>query len=268
MPRNKKESPVASITPAAAQSAIVRLDWESEHFGVHAAQLATTQLSDDELAEILQQARRGRIELVVWPAENGRDVSRALLGDFHGMLVDRKATFVRPLDARGPDIDSARATDPLVVEYNRGTACDSLVELALAAGAYSRFRLDPRIPQERFEAMYHRWIARSVAHELADIVLVAPPSSGSAPDDDRLLGMISLSEADGIASIGLVAVAAEVRGRGIGSALIRAAHGWMRNRGAGEARVVTQLANRPACQLYERSGYRLARVQPYFHFWL
>ena len=65
-----------------------------------------------------------------------------------------------------------------------------------------------------------------------------------------------------------VAVAAEVRGKGIGSALMHAAHRWMQHRGAREAQVVTQLVNLPACRLYERSGYRLSRVQHYFHFWL
>jgi GNAT superfamily N-acetyltransferase len=246
----------------------VRLDWDSQHFGVHAAQLAVPQLSDDELAEMLQHARRRHVELLVWPAESGRDVSRTLLDDFGGMLVDQKATFVRALDSKSLDIDATRITDAPIVEYDGATASASLVELAVAAGAYSRFRLDPRIPQERFEAMYHRWIARSVARELADVVLVAPLAWGSTTDFDRLAGMITLSQAQGVASIGLVAVAAEVRGRGIGSALIRAAHDWMRKRRACEARVVTQLANRPACQLYERSAYRLARVQPYYHFWL
>ena len=50
-----------------------------------------------------------------------------------------------------------------VSEWPAGPTCEALLELALVAGEHSRFRLDPRIPEDRFVALYHRWMARSTS---------------------------------------------------------------------------------------------------------
>lgn len=259
---------MAGTAMLVAETALTRLDWECNHFGWFVAQLAGADLSDAALAAALRLARKQGVQLLVWPAPGGRDVPRQLLDEFGGTLVDRKATFTRPLDAIPAAEDSAPRVRLPIVPYTATTASAALVELALAAGAYSRFHIDPRIPNEKFAAMYRRWIERSVAKEMADVVLVVPLVDHDSAIGTRLGGMITLSESGGVASIGLIAVAAETRGAGIGSALVHAAHRWMQDRGAHEARVITQLANLPACRLYERSGYRLSQVQHYFHFWL
>jgi dTDP-4-amino-4,6-dideoxy-D-galactose acyltransferase len=196
-------------------------------------------------------------------------VANAILREFGGLLADRKATFGRSLadDQSCHDLNTPEQPDVIVSAYAGPSDSPALRDLALASGVYSRFAVDPHFSRERFEAMYRRWIEGSVDGELADAVLVAQltDDSGSA---ERIAGMITLSESVGVASIGLVAVDATVRGRGIGSSLMRTAHRWMRSRGAREARVVTQLANTPACKLYERAGYSLIKLQHYYHFWL
>ena len=254
-----------TMTPI-AQPAFARLDWESGHFGFHVAQPANSDLSDADLGATLRLARRDGVRLLVLPASGGRDVPRELLDEFAGTLVDRKATFCRQFEQTANDRPQAEV-QPTVVPYSAATVSAELFELAISAGAYSRFHVDSNFSREKFEAMYRRWIERSVTGEMADAVLVAPINREGA-DQGRLGGMISLSESAGVASIGLIAVASEVRGTGIGSALMQAAHVWMQHRHAREARVITQLANLPACRLYERAGYRLSLVQHFFHFWL
>jgi dTDP-4-amino-4,6-dideoxy-D-galactose acyltransferase len=214
---------------------------------------------------MLQRARGQGIQLVVWPAREGSDVSRATLEAFGGMLADQKATFSRPLTPSLGGSDPVSTLRHPAVPYSAPTASPALCELAVAAGAYSRFHVDPHFSHDRFESMYRLWIERSVKGELADVVLVVRDSDGGGKDP--LAGMITLAESGGVARIGLVAVAARFRGKGIGSALMHAAHRWMHDRRAREAQVVTQLANLPACRLYERAGYHLSRVQRYFHFW-
>ncbi len=286
---------------SAAKPAFVRLDWECDHFGFEAAQLNGEVANDADLAAMLRLARGQGIQLLVWPAPEARDASRAILDEFGGLLADRKATFSRLI---APDLDGSELPSTIrhpVVPYAASTASPALCELAISAGAYSRFHVDPHFSDEKFESMYRLWIERSVKGELADVVLVVPDvvsrplknGTGSEPNrpkpvtsrirevpvpvfqqapinrpgTDPLAGMITLEESGGVARIGLVAVAAAFRGKGIGSALMHAAHRWMHERAAREAQVVTQLANLPACRLYERSGYRLLRVQHYYHFW-
>jgi GNAT superfamily N-acetyltransferase len=55
-------------------------------------------------------------------------------------------------------------------------------------------------------------------------------------------------------------VGPNVRGQGIGSALLRAAESAASQRGARAVRVETQQVNVPACRLYRRHGFRLERV--------
>jgi dTDP-4-amino-4,6-dideoxy-D-galactose acyltransferase len=258
---------VSDTTTLVAKTALVRLDWECRHFGLLAAQLTSPDLDDLALAGALRLARKEGVQLLVWPAPGGRDVPRELLDEFSGVLVDRKATFNRSLQPTRADDDSGGSIQFLIEPYAAPSVSADLYELAISAGIYSRFQIDRHFSTEKFEAMYRCWIERSVNGELADVVLVASDVEYEKAADKRVAGMITLSESSGVGSIGLIAVAAAFRGRAIATALIHAAHQWMRARGACEAKVVTQLANLPACRLYERCGYRLSQLQHYYHFW-
>jgi ribosomal protein S18 acetylase RimI-like enzyme len=55
-----------------------------------------------------------------------------------------------------------------------------------------------------------------------------------------------------------VAVASQLRGRGIGRALVNAANDELARRGVSDARVVVAAANAPALALYRSSGFRPA----------
>ena len=57
-----------------------------------------------------------------------------------------------------------------------------------------------------------------------------------------------------------IRVAPNVRGRGIGSTLLRAAESVAKHRGARAVRVETQQVNVAACRLYQRHGFRLERA--------
>jgi dTDP-4-amino-4,6-dideoxy-D-galactose acyltransferase len=256
---------MASTMPSHSPGNLAPLEWESAHFGHPVAQIGPAQLSDSELADALSAARRAGVARVVCSAPVGREISSDLLTRYGGMLADRKVTFTRPLDASQQQPAAACEA----IEYRNAVPSADLVELALASGIYSRFRIDPRIPAERFEAMYRIWIARSVAGELADAVLVVPLDNRARQSlaSQRLAGMITISLRPREASIGLVAVAETARGRGVGQALLRAAHAWMRSHGAPRASVVTQLTNEPACRLYQRAGYEAETVQHVYHFW-
>ena len=68
--------------------------------------------------------------------------------------------------------------------------------------------------------------------------------------------------------IGLLAVDATARGRGVGRSLVRAAHSAMIRRGCTQASVATQQANVGACALYESAGYAIRQVERVYHLWL
>lgn len=247
---------------------LVRLEWECGHFGYPVARLDLSGRDDAALANALELARRQGFRLVVWPANGDRHLPQDILNGFGGALVDRKATFSRSLaEASGSHGAPAPSLECSVVPYTSRVVSAELYELAISAGAYSRFRLDPHFSQQQFEAMYRVWIERSVNREMADAVLVAT-TDGSGASNERLAGMVTVAESAGVGKIGLIAVSASSRGKGIGSSLLWAAHQWMQERGARQTRVVTQLDNSKACRLYERGGYSLSALEHIHHFWL
>jgi GNAT superfamily N-acetyltransferase len=57
-----------------------------------------------------------------------------------------------------------------------------------------------------------------------------------------------------------IRVAPEARGRGVGSALFRAAEAWAAARGCRQIKIETQNINIPACKFYARQGCELRAV--------
>jgi dTDP-4-amino-4,6-dideoxy-D-galactose acyltransferase len=254
---------------AQSEKHLSRLDWDSEHFGFKVGRIAG-ETSNEDLGGALHTAREQQYRLIYWSTPAVREAPEQLLGDFDGLLVDRKLTYARILPARDacPRLAKAQSVQPWV----QRTASPELEALAVAAGVYSRFGVDKRIPRQEFRALYRIWIDRSVRREIADVVLVAydQESAGNAQGQRSSLpisGMVTVRVLNGVGNIGLIAVAESQRGRGVGSRLIAGAHQWMLDHGAAKATVVTQSANLPACRLYERNGYLLEQAENYYHFW-
>lgn len=76
--------------------------------------------------------------------------------------------------------------------------------------------------------------------------------------DDRPVGVVSVGPHGdaGVAWVSKVFVLAEARGRGIGRALLRAAHEAARARGYSRVGLRTRLVFREALELYECEGYK------------
>ncbi len=100
------------------------------------------------------------MELLVWATTQGRAAPSELLDGYGGKLVDRKATYSRTLEGLSDGEGLPRPSDFKIVSYSGADASVELIELAIAAGGYSRFRIDPRLPQEKFRRMYGLWIAQ------------------------------------------------------------------------------------------------------------
>jgi dTDP-4-amino-4,6-dideoxy-D-galactose acyltransferase len=255
---------VANQTRDQSAQPLTPLAWDTQHFGFPVAEICQPNLSDEGLRQALDLARRQGVVLVYWSTEAERKLPLGLLQAYNGTRVDEKATFVAELSrVRGQAEVEVGAARPCVTLYPRAEPTPRLLALGVAAGEHSRFARDSRVPRDRFEALYRIWLERSTRGELADAVLVAT-LSGADPEP---AGLITFRQYGQEAHIGLLAVLAPARGQGLGGCLMKAAHHWMAARGVLRSRVVTQLANEPACRLYRRSGYCLHDVKHVYHFW-
>lgn len=231
------------------------LAWDSEFFGVRVARLDDRTLDDERAARALEWCDRQKVDCLYFLADAGdAETVRAAQRSGFG-LVDIRVTLARPLDADQADAGLAEA-----VRAARPEDVGPLAAIAREAHADSRFYFDGRFPRERCADLYATWIERSCAG-WADAVLVAD-------HEGRAAGYITCQVAGTSGRIGLVGVAPEARGRGIGRRLVRGALGWFAARPADRVEVVTQGRNVAAQALYQQHGFRTHRVELWYHRWL
>lgn len=253
------------VTPdlTAVEPSLSLLEWDSAEFGFPVGKINGADVSEAVLARLLQQSRDLGLALVYWFRAESDLIAKGspVLTEFTGNLITRQATFKKRL--RSPITAQRWSVGGIsVVDYPPGPPCTELMDLGLAAGTESRFRVDPRFPRLAFEHLYSTWVQRSTVRALADVVLVAREGS------THIVGFVTVKrkEAD-VGAIGLIAVAGSVRSRGVGRMLLEAADEWMVQQALSSAQVITQLSNSAACRLYERNGYSLASVESVYHFW-
>lgn len=237
-------------------SVIEALDWDSRHFGMAVGRIASSVETPDALAAALTSARALGMQLVYWLSSDAFAPDPRTLSRFGGRRIVGRRRYCRPLSAG----DAERPPETACVSL-AGTKPDSaLRDLALLAGWSSRFRLDTRLPPDRFEVLYQRWIERALSGELADDVLVYRDEEGV------LLSLVCYQVRDTTATIGLLATSPAARGRGVGSAMLGAAHQRIRRAGGERAELWTQSENEVACRFFESSGYVADYQGSHYHF--
>jgi GNAT superfamily N-acetyltransferase len=167
-------------------------------------------------------------------------------------------------------VDVEEERTPALTEYARVPIAFTVREVAdvvEAPNARQTFALRARVIEQpyvkdydgdggpaawasRFDLSHWRFFAARAAGERvggAAVVL-------RAPDVDMLRGR------QDVALLWDIRVAPEMRGRGVGAALVAGAEAWSAAHGAAWIEVETQNVNVPACRFYERMGFVLREV--------
>jgi dTDP-4-amino-4,6-dideoxy-D-galactose acyltransferase len=161
-------------------------------------------------------------------------------------LVDTKITY-------GKELIEPLEKERLIPQVH-GPWDERLLDLALESGRFSRFKVDPRLAQGEFEQLYSLWVLK--AWENQTLIVYGEFS-----------GFISYSTNAESAQIGLIAVDAGQRGRGIGKLLVQNAERKAKNEGAKVMKIATQANNSAAVGLYEKLGYTLSERVFIYHYW-
>jgi ribosomal protein S18 acetylase RimI-like enzyme len=254
-----------------AQARCVPRPWDSAFFGVSIAQIDTNRSTPQELARAVDDARDAAIDCLYFLADAG-DAETVRGAEANGFaLVDIRLTLECPIATGGtglPDDVEATPGDTIrpseqgaAIRTARPHDLAALMALARANHRNTRFYHDTHFDRARCDELYAVWIERSVTGELADVVWLV--ESGGAPR-----GYLTLRAGSGTATIGLVAVDAEYRGRGYGDRLLQAAARWATRQGLRQISVVTQGRSAAAVRFYERAGFTTSLVQLWYHRWL
>ncbi len=230
---------------------VLTLEWDSAFFGLRIGKVIINSLSELEVLQNEKEQMKKRYDLVYLCINNPGLYCK----DRDALLVDKKVVFSRSLSG---DYRLSEHVHP----YHKNHPDEMLYRLALRSGAYSRFKTDPLFPDWKFEALYRKWIEKSVDDKHGIVLCYY--------NVDAIVGMMTLvidDEAES-AKIGLTAVDEAYSNQGVGSSLIETACSYLHGRGIKRFETVTQSRNIAACRWYEKNGFHMESVSNIYHLWL
>lgn len=226
-----------------------RLAWDSDFFQCRVGRLAVG--PDQEISTI----EFDDFDFVYLIVEKELSPIKKRYFENIAFLADEKLTYEK--ETINPDSPDANI---LSWPPQRELVGD-LLDVAVQSGEYSRFKVDPHIPNEKFIELYEVWITNSVKRIIAEEVYYFSIN-------DHIGGVITLSIKNNKADIGILSVNRTFRGQGIATKLVIAAEYWAEKvKGKKSIQVVTQAANDIACRFYETCGFRVHKREYVFHWW-
>ena len=136
---------------------------------------------------------------------------------------------------------------------------EALRAIARTGHRDTRFYFDVHFERAKCDLLYETWIENSFSG-FAQAVLVAEVNR-------EAVGYITCCVRGAESQIGLVGVANQRQGMGLGQQLMEAFLAWSVEQGSRRATVVTQGRNLKAQRLYQRMGFLTASFQLWYHRW-
>jgi dTDP-4-amino-4,6-dideoxy-D-galactose acyltransferase len=237
------------------------LPWDTNFFGRRIARVREHRLDPHRTKEILEWCRVQSIECLYFLADSDH-AETVRLAENHGFrFVDIRVTLQQSIRGQQSAPKDHRADAAAMIRLARASDIPFLQAIARNCHSDSRFYYDPGFPTASCEALYETWIKRS-CEDYADAVLVAEL-------DDQPVGYVSchLRADPPHGQIGLVGLAEQARGHGLGQILVNRSLDWFAQHNISQVSVVTQGRNVAAQRLYQRCGFLIQSVQLWFHRW-
>ena len=239
------------------------LAWDSHHFSRRIGRLSCAVQTEQECQLILEEARSQSLDCIylLLDADDATGIRSAQRAGFQ--MVDIRLTLGRELHG-GLESNIVIPTGAIL---RRAAEKDlpALQAIARQSHTDTRFFADPHFDPARSAEMYAVWIAnclltKASLEDLSGVVWV--PEIDTQP-----CGYLTCSLENDLGQIGLLGIAPQWRGQGLGLTLMYTALSWFQAAGAHRVQVVTQGRNLPALHLYQRGGFQVEKVQLWFHKW-
>ena len=241
---------------------ITPVQWDSQFFGFPVGKIdLSSDYSKEELETTLRDAH-AKYRLLFVSILNEAPDSLALLDNQCPCYV-RKLSFKKDVPKNVEQFDSCIRT------YTSTFCTPALERLAIQSGTMTQFRQDPELAPH-FERLFLTWINFAVTKELAD-------SIWTWHEEGQHLGLVTVRCAKRVdpetgkmereGRIGMLAVDAKYRRRGIGTSLIKACDLWCSSLNIPVNAIVTQRDNEPAIALCKKLGFQQDHEVFVYHYW-
>ena len=229
--------------------------WLSECFQYDVFRLQTPALLDDmsckeDRSHISPLEKRPVLVYTKVPVDRVNLIHS--LEDIGFRIIDTNTVLEKPIQISEVDprfSASLRFALPEDVEGVRSVARKGFM--------FSRFHLDPEIPNETADLVKAGWASNFFAGKRGDGMIVAV-------DGEKIIGFLLFIYLDDTLLIDLIAVESAYRGRGIAKAIIAFCQNKLRN--FKTIRVGTQLANVPSLRLYHDLGFHISKAFYVLHY--
>jgi len=242
------------ITPA---------QWDSQFFSFPIGNVELPREYNKEQLETTLQEAHSKFRLIFVSVSGEGPDSLTLLGDQCPCYV-RKLCFKKDVPK-----NIAWKGEPRIRAYTSTFCTPALERLAVQSGTMTQFRQDPELAPH-FEQLFLTWINFAVTKELAD-------SIWTCYEDGKYLGLVTIRSAKQVnlatgqmekeGRIGMLAVDAEHRRKGIGTSLIGACDYWCSSLNIPFHAIVTQKDNEPTLALCKKLGFKQDRETSVYHYW-
>jgi len=230
------------------------LPWDSEFFDLRIGRVISPVLTPADTAAAERWARHNRVVVLYALVDINDHASRASVEASGFRAVDTRLTLRRTV---GPPV---AAVEDVPIRQAAASDAHALGALARQSHRNTRFYADGGFDRDRCDELYAVWLVQALSED--DAIVFA------AVDDGVVTGYFSLHQLSSPeCRVGLVAVAPEARGRGVGRALMAAAVRSAAQHGAKEMSVVTQGDSTVAVHYYESAGFRPVRAEVWYHRW-
>jgi len=230
--------------------------WDSAFWGFPVAKINGSRLTDESLRRAQDWAAQEKTRCLYFAADgsDGETLRLASKGGFR--FVDVRVDMEKHLSGSIKDQPTA-----LGVRISRTADLIVLKDIARYSHEDTRFFKDMSFDRAQAAELYAEWVERDAREH---VILVA-----TMPNNTRsVLGYVTCQlEALGKGRIGLIAVAREVRGKGLGGELVKAALSWFADKSITMVCAATQACNVPALRLYESAGFKAHETKVWFHWW-
>lgn len=223
---------------------LTKLEWDTDFFGENVFSIKTSSV------ELIQDSIESLPQNSLLYIFSGKD-----LPSYEKFLVDKKVTFETLLDTSTKDLNilngiSFYSKTPLSKE--------ELVFLAVESSKHSRYRVDPKISNDKVDELYTKWIDKTIGNMSYHEIL-------AVERDGHIAGMIAVKMTSDCHYIELVAVHPSYYRQGIAGKLINACFQNALRQDIRKVSVVTQLDNLEACGLYRKYGFEIDNVKYLYH---
>ena len=233
------------------------LEWDSGFFGFKVARLDSTHLNPKILHKCIQWCKVNEIRCLYFLADSSDSQTTQIAEENSFRFVDIRVTYQVKL----PTPQRAdKWTNGGIIRLSRTEDIPKLHAIARVSFQETRFYHDPHFPKHLCDRLYEIWIEKSCLDPTQAVFV--------ADRQGEPVGFIACNQINReLGQIGLIGVAPEMQGQGVGRQLIQASLDWFEQQGLESAMVVTQGRNVPAQRLYQKKGFVIQSLQLWYHRW-